>query len=199
MTLDKAINVARTQEATNNQLQHIRGIQTSTVNALRQGPHTRQPAIQGNQTKEERCGNCGNLHDLTRRSSCPAYGTECEACGKYNHWKAVGRSRPGIKPQGHEQPKDRRLKKREKIHAIDTADQSAEIPPPANTNTPHKLDNPQLYFHSLYVNSVSENDTQALIQLQVDSGQATAPLLCKIDTGAEGNVIPVDVYKRLRP
>ena len=62
------------------------------------------------------------------------------------------------------------------------------------THTLHKLDNPQLYFHSLYVNSVSENDTQALIQLQVDSGQATAPLLCKIDTGAEGNVIPVDVY-----
>ena len=61
------------------------------------------------------------------------------------------------------------------------------------------LDTPQLYFHSLYINSVSENDTQALLQLQVDSGQVTAPLLCKIDTGAEGNVIPVDVYKRLCP
>jgi len=91
-------------------------------------------------------------------------------------------------------------KKRENIHAIDKADQSTEIPPPGNTNTPHKLDNPQLYFHSLYVNSVSENDTQALMQLQVDLGQTTTPLLCKIDTaGAEGNVIPVDVYKRLCP
>ena len=61
------------------------------------------------------------------------------------------------------------------------------------------LDTPQLYFHSLYINSVSENDTQALLQLQVDSGQVTAPLLCNIDTGAEGNVIPVDISKRLCP
>ena len=51
----------------------------------------------------------------------------------------------------------------------------------------------------MYINSVSENDTQALLQLQVDSGQVTAHLLCKIDTGAEGNVIPVDIYKRLCP
>ena len=108
-------------------------------------------------------------------------------------------SRPGIKPQGHEQPKKRRQKKRENINAIDTAEQGAEIPPPENTNTPHMLDTPQLYFHSLYINSVSENDTQALLQLQVDSGQVTAPLLCNIDTGAEGNVIPVDIYKRLCP
>ena len=56
------------------------------------------------------------------------------------------------------------------IHAIDTADQSPEIPLPESTNTPHMLDTPQLYFHSLYINSVSKNDTQALLQLQVDSG-----------------------------
>ena len=38
---------------------------------------------------------------------------------------------------------------------------SAEIPLPENTNTPHMLDTPQLYFHSLNINSVPENDTQA--------------------------------------
>ena len=36
----------------------------------------------------------------------------------------------------------------------------------------------------------SQNDTQTLLQL---------PLLCKIDTGAEGNVVPVELYKRLSP
>jgi len=35
LTLDKAINIARTQEATSNQLQEIRGSQTTMVNALR--------------------------------------------------------------------------------------------------------------------------------------------------------------------
>ena len=36
----------------------------------------------------------------------------------------------------------------------------------------------------------SQNDTQTLLQL---------PLLSKIDTGAEGNVVPVELYKRLCP
>ena len=69
----EAINIARTQEATSNQLQDIRGIQTTTVNTLRQGPHTRQPAMQEIQSKDKRCGNCGNLHDPTRRCLCQAY------------------------------------------------------------------------------------------------------------------------------
>ena len=146
LTLEKAINIARPQEATNNQLQDIRGIQTTTVNALRQGPHTRQPSIQENQTKEERCGNCGNLHDPTRRSVCPAYGTKCEACGKYNQWKAVCRSRrknKATRPRATQRPA---AKKKGKHPCIDTADQSAEIPPLENTNAPHMLNNPQLYF-----------------------------------------------------
>jgi len=81
LTLDKAINIARTQEATSNQLQEIRSSQTTMVNALRQGPHMGQPPTQGTQAKDDKCGNCGNLHDLARRSLCPAYGTKCEACG----------------------------------------------------------------------------------------------------------------------
>ena len=125
MTLDKAVNIARTEEATSSQLQDIRGSQTTTVNALEQGPHTGQPLAQGNQAKDKKCGNCGNLHDLNRRSMCPAYGTKCEACGEFNHWKAVCRFRPREKQQGHGQSRDRWQKKRENIHALDTAEQSA--------------------------------------------------------------------------
>ena len=73
LTLDKAVNIARTQEATNNQLQDIRSSQITAVDALKHGPYTGQPSAHGNQAKDKRCGNCGNFHDLTRKSSCPAY------------------------------------------------------------------------------------------------------------------------------
>ena len=33
----------------------------------------------------------------------------------------------------------------------------------------------------------------------MDSGQATRNMTCKIDTGAEGNVIPLDLYTTLYP
>ena len=52
LTLDKTVNIARTQEATSSQLQDIRGSQTTTVNALRQGPHTGQLPAQGNQAED---------------------------------------------------------------------------------------------------------------------------------------------------
>ena len=68
LTLDKVENIARTQEATRSQLQDIRDSQTTTVNALRQGPHTGQPPAQGNQVKDQMCGNCGNHHNPSRRS-----------------------------------------------------------------------------------------------------------------------------------
>ena len=179
LTLDKAGNIARTQEATNNQLQDIRGSQITAVDALKHGPYTGQPLAQGNQAKDKRCGNCGNFHDLTRRSLCPAYRTRCETCGKFNHWKSVCRSRFRVKQPSQEQSKDWPQKKRESIHAIDTAEPNTETSPTDNTSTPHLTATPQLYFHSWYINSVSENDTQAFLKLQVDSGQVKAPLLCK--------------------
>ena len=60
LNLDKAIDIARTQEATNK--------------------------IPG---QAQACGNCGRHYDLSQRSSCPAYGTKCKACGKDNHWNQV--------------------------------------------------------------------------------------------------------------
>ena len=112
LTLDEAINVARTQEATNNQLQDFRGSQVTAVDALNYGPYTGQPSAQGNKAKDKRCGNCGNFHDLTRRSLSPAYRTRCEACSKFNHWKSGCPSRYRVKQPGQEQSKDGHKRKR---------------------------------------------------------------------------------------
>ena len=41
-------------------------------------------------TKE--CGNCGRVHDITRKEQCPAYLKECRKCGKLSHFSAKCRS-----------------------------------------------------------------------------------------------------------
>ena len=41
-------------------------------------------------TKE--CGNCGRVHDVTRKEQCPAYLKECRKCGKLSHFSAKCRS-----------------------------------------------------------------------------------------------------------
>ena len=126
LTLDKAVNIARTQEATNNQLQDIRGSQITAVDTLKHGPYTEQQSAQGNQAKDKRCGNCGDFHHLTRRSLCPAYRTRCETCGKFNQWKSLWRSRLRVKQPSQEQSKDWPQKKRENNHTIDTAEPNTE-------------------------------------------------------------------------
>ena len=106
------------------------------------------------------------------------------------------KTKPGNKQtkwtwQGHF--KDKQHKQRQGIHALDTTKTDVGIPTGATPETP------QLYFHSLCIDSLSKTDTQAVLQLQAESGQCTTSLLCKIDTGAEGNVIPVNTFKQLCP
>ena len=153
------------------------------------------PPTQGSQGK--RCGNCGTFHDPPHRS-CPAYGTKCDACGKFGHWRSVCRSCPRVKT-GHEPSRDKQHRPQQGVHTIDTTEPETDYPTAQSIDVPHTLDTPQLYFHSLYIDRVVERDTQALLQLEVDAGQSTMPLLCKIDTGAEGSVIPVNTYKQLYP
>ena len=55
----------------------------------------------------------------------------------------------------------------------------------------------QLHFHSLAVNSLAAHSKQAMVRVQENTGQHSVPLVCKVDTGAEGNVIPVSISKEL--
>ena len=58
-------------------------------------------------------------------------------------------------------------------------------------------EDPALYFDMVEIHEVGHKgpDTQALVSLAVKSEHRTANLTCKIDTGAEGNVIPLAAYK----
>lgn len=50
--LDEAMNVTRTEEASDNQLQDIRGIQAAVIDALKYDPYIWQPSAQANLVKD---------------------------------------------------------------------------------------------------------------------------------------------------
>jgi len=62
-------------------------------------------------------------------------------------------------------------------------------------------DDPALYFDMVEIHELGHKaqDTQALISLTAESEYKTANLTFKIDTGAEGNVMPLATYKTLVP
>lgn len=188
LTLNKAIDIARTEEATTSQLQDIRG--EKFINVLRQNNNNKRPIQSKRRQSKDVCGNCGGKHDFSQKSSCPAHGTKCRECGKLNHWRKMCRSGKSKDQQERKNQRGQDMARRPErpVHAIE--EKNIEVP---------AQDASQLYFHSLFVNNIEENRSQAMLKVQVNLGQNTKPLLYKVDTGAEGNVIPVGTYKQLFP
>ena len=58
-----------------------------------------------------------------------------------------------------------------------------------------------LYFDTIEVHTMEHDkrDTQALVNLTVASNHKALNLTCKLDTGAEGNIISLATYKLLAP
>ena len=80
-------------------------------------------------------------------------------------------------------------KPRQTLHSLE----EQEMPTmPASPNVS------QLYFDAVVINDIMEKG-QATLEVQVNTGEQATPLRCKVDTGAEGNVIPVDTYNRIFP
>jgi len=97
------------------------------------------------------------------------------------------------KPGGQKLPKPPKGKSggNKHFHSLEARDQSEDNP---QTSVPD-----QLYFHTLTLNQVTKNDTQAFLTVEVVSDHFKKPLLCKVDTGAEGKVISLSTYKSLFP
>ena len=61
----------------------------------------------------------------------------------------------------------------------------------------------ELYFDQLEINTLgtagNTEGTQELVQLKFQSPQCTNQLIYKLDTGAEGNVVPLTTYKTMSP
>ena len=132
------------------------------------------------------CGRqCGRLYTNVFED-CPAFGSTCRGCGKENHW--IKMCMAGAK-DARTRPTRPVMTKKQGIHALenekDTANQS------------------ELYFDQLEINTLgtagNTDGTQALVQLKFQSPQCTNQLICKLDTGAEGNVIPLLLFLLAAP
>ena len=56
-----------------------------------------------------------------------------------------------------------------------------------------------MYFDTICIHSTEQRETQALVELAVTSARCQHQITCKADTGAEGNVMPVNAYRSLMP
>ena len=136
--------------------------------------------------RDKSCNNCGKQHP---RNKCPAYGTLCRKCGKANHWQSVCRS---SKRKQFIQGRKPVFKK--SIHTIeDRGDEDNDEILTISTIEVNTIEDTQ---HS------TTHDTRevfATLEITQPEKKRKINLQCKVDTGAQSNVLPIRLLRIIAP
>jgi len=201
LTLDRAVEISRTFEATETQLQHFNT--ETNVSAIKK--HTGQkkqathqnknkPKEQFNNDKDKKsgCFNCGRSHD--RKEDCPARKSQCHKCKRLGHWASVCLNPNNPLKQQPNNQKQQSHKKSRNFHAIDhnNHESSSNQDPTFETLTFEVI---RVNVHSNQTKQKTE--AKATIQIEV-AENITTNLRGKIDTGAEGNILPMRIYQQMQ-
>jgi len=176
-TLQEALKLGREYEATT---AHVRELQNMN-----------SPSIGAVQTQSQtNCKNCGSKH---KPKTCPAFGTQCSSCGKLNHWAKVCRSSSKTGQQRHKNTPPRGGYAGKQRHR-----QHRDIHEVQEDQLEDNFEN--MSFYHIQVSSVSHRD-EAFVSLSVklSSKPGTHRLLLKVDTGAQGNTLPLRLFQEMFP
>ena len=101
---------------------------------------------------------------------CPAYGHKCVECGKVNHFREVHRSR-----------------RNRTVHDL--------------AQEPDKHHEEEDHIDMVKINSIIFNNKWTVItaNLKTSSNQVSIIVPYKVDTGSDGNIMPLHINKRLFP
>ena len=122
------------------------------------------------------CGNCGRPHNASAK--CPARGQTCHYCEKLNHFAEVCQSKA----------------RRQRIHTIeDSRDSTAET------------SFESIVFESVTIGNVTHGSPESsrdevFVSIQVNLAQSVnrnTALRAKLDTGAQGNILPMRLYREM--
>ncbi|PIK54436.1 hypothetical protein BSL78_08649 [Apostichopus japonicus] len=192
LKLDDALDVARTFEATRTHMEALNAPSIS-VDYVHKGRTKVHP---GNTQKCVRCG-----LNYPHRGKCPAEGTNCNYCGKPNHWESVCRQKKrngkGDHPKrGRGSFKPRKLQDERHVNGLTNAHVNQ-----SDSRLNRGAEN--LCFDSVYIYNINGPqkiaDNQAVVNLNIVIGDQPATLKAKVDTGAKGNVLPLRIFRQMYP
>ena len=92
LTLDAAMDVVKTNEATVSNMQQFTG-ESNVSHVSRSGKKWQPRDASKHRDGQQSCRNCGRRHNMN--DHCPAKDSKCRSCGRYNHWESVRRQKNG--------------------------------------------------------------------------------------------------------
>ena len=176
VTLKAALDVCRANEATASQMTKLQTGQSQTVNAV-----------------EKRCDNCGYVHSHNR---CPAFGKKCNACGKVGHFIKQCHDKSRSKRPSQRSSTESQVRGSGRNYSRGTRRQGRDHSrAQSRSRDVHVVEeDSETETEQFYVDSVdAQKSNDWKIKLCVNN----RPMTCKIDTGAQCNVLPKNVYDDL--
>ena len=170
LTVKDAVAICKSHEAS---AAHMRQINKLTPQA------TGTSVSEVHKKKEIRdCGKCGTSH---APRNCPAYRSKCNACGRMGHWKSKCRNtnKPPFKRRSQSKSRGRRHDAVEEEY--DCCEESD--------------------VYHLQFNTVESSDSRSEVYANIDIklGRIPAKLNTKVDTGAQGNILPLRIFRKMFP
>lgn len=188
-TLNEVIRILKADEVASLELNRMVG-SSASVNAVSQNYNSRHTRTNGNKPRAAApksggtCSNCIFSHGSN--DQCPAKEMECFFCKKRGHMIAkcrkrlAGSSSSTQKPVNQQrvirQPERRNVHEVEQLEDVDTSDAES------------------VAVDSVFIGSLNTNKDCWQTAIRIGNKLVN----CKVDTGAEVNVMPQRVYKQLR-
>ena len=199
LTLQQTLEIGRTHEASINHMRQLAKVQPTdlAVDAVR---------------SRRQCRNCGGTHSFRQRDFCPAYNTTCRKCRKKNHWQAVCRSGSGNNTQRGRSKSRGRARSAQCRQARNSSSQRTH-----SSRDVHSIFNPdpesdlEDTFDEVVISPIDMSDPttpdcrsdtrdEAFTFIEVRRDKKTLiKLRVKVDTGAQGNTLPLRMYRRMYP
>ena len=169
LSLQRAVSLAQRSESSKTQAKamSIQSITTFQCDEVKQWSQKGGTLIA--------CGQCGRRH---RPKECPAFGQHCAVCNKLNHFAKVCRNKRFLKP---------RVPNSTKRNVFTVDDQNS-----GTLVSESQEEGENLLVDPLKIDGMVQHIAW-MSKLLTPNGDIT----CKLDTGAEANVLPATAFNKL--
>ena len=133
------------------------------------------------------CKYCGKSHN---RGNCLAFGKKCQKCSKENHFKSVCKSgSDGRKDRDHSKPryKGNGKGKGKKFHEVNEDGVMDDLTEQVQS----------LFYDEVYFNAINTRMHTQINCVTPDGWSSDQTF--KVDTGADGNLMPISMFSQLFP
>lgn len=187
LTLQKAEEITRLHEMSTAQLKTMADDSTASTSDAIHAINLKHNPNKNSDKKITGCWNCGTDHPIRQ---CPAYGQKCHLCKGWNHYaKKCKKANKGKNTDQKGQRGQRKKHHKRQINAVDdyeTRERREDSDSDSAT---------QFFIHAVQ-NTMRKSDNAASWNIKLKTNNKT--INCKIDTGAQCNVLPKSVFESLK-